>query len=371
MKNREDTPPKVGLLGGGQLAQMLAQAAQPLGLPVSVLTASKTDPAALVCGDTVLGSLEDEADLKKFLTSLDAVTFESEFINSAKLLACSPAGLHIFPNLNAVETIQDRLTQKQLLDRYKIPTSPWVGVAGREEFETARQKFSEGFVLKKRRFGYDGYGTYIFKNGQGDEKALNKGGHGFIAEKFVDFKKELAFGIARSRTHGSVILPLVESVQKHARCYSVVGPVKHPKLAALAKSISKMMTDLDYQGLLTIELFETVKGQLLVNELAPRVHNSGHYSQNALTCSQFEYHWRAGLDWPLPKVEVVRPGFAMVNLLGEGGNVSLSKKALGALHWYGKTENRPGRKLGHINVLGKNPKAALKAAEAWRKDFRL
>ncbi len=349
---------------------MLAQAAQPLGLPLSILTAHALDPAAQVCGNTILGSLEDEGDLKRFLSPLGAVTFESEFVNTSKLLKCLPGGIHVFPSLDAIEAIQDRLTQKQLLNRFKIPTAAWMPVSNKNELDQAKDKFPKAFVLKQRRFGYDGYGTFIFQDGKGDDSALLKSPHGFIAEEFIPFKRELAFSIARSKS-AHVILPLVKSVQQNSRCLSVCGPVKHPKQSAMEKAALKMMNALDYLGILALELFETQNGGLIVNELAPRVHNSAHYSQNALTCSQFEYHLRAGLNWPLPKVELVRKGFAMVNLLGEGGTAQLSRKPQGFLHWYGKTENRAGRKLGHINTIGANPKAALKQAQTWRKDFKL
>lgn len=360
----------LGILGGGQLARMLALAAHPLGIPVAVLTAQANDPAALVCGQTQIGSLEDEKDLKRFLTTVGTVTFESEFVNIDKMKRCLPSGLKVFPALDVIEAIQDRLTQKQLLNRYKIPTSPWLAVGNKRDLQDARKRFPKGFVLKQRRFGYDGYGTFVFKNGEGDESVLLKSPHGFIAEEFVPFERELALSLVRSRTQGFVTLPLVESVQRDSRCYSVCGPIEHPKLKALEKRLKALMDEVDYIGILAFELFETKSG-LLVNELAPRVHNSAHYSQNALACSQFEYHLRAGLDLPLPNVELMRKGFAMVNLLGEGGRVELSRRPEGYLHWYGKNENRPGRKLGHINVLGSNPRSALKKAELWRKDFKL
>ncbi|MGZ3723045.1 MAG: ATP-grasp domain-containing protein, partial [Bdellovibrionales bacterium] len=198
---------------------------------------------------------------------------------------------------------------------------------------------------------------------------LQKSSFGFIAESFIKFKRELATSFVRSKKN-FVSLPLVESVQKDSRCFSVQGPFKNPRLAKIANSFKRLMKEIDYQGILAVELFDTGR-ELLVNELAPRVHNSAHYSQDALSCDQFEYHLRAGLDLPLPKVELLRPGFAMVNLLGEGGDIQLAREAAGHLHWYGKTENRPGRKLGHINVLDKSSKAALARALKWRKDFQL
>lgn len=365
MKNQN-----VGILGGGQLARMLALSAHPLGIPVSVLTAHANDPAALVVGSAQIGSLEDEKDLKKFLTANDAVTFESEFVNIDKVKRCIPKSLHVWPALDAIEAIQDRLSQKQMLNLNKIPTSPWLPVKDKKDLKEAKEKFPNGFVLKQRRFGYDGYGTYVFKNGKGDETALLKSPHGFIAEEFIDFKREMAISIVRSEKHGTVTLPLVESVQQNSRCYSVAGPAEHPGLKAFEKKAVALMEAIDYVGILAFELFDTKNG-LIVNELAPRVHNSAHYSQNALTCSQFEYHLRAGLNWPLPEVALVQRGFAMVNLLGEGGKIELSRKPEGHLHWYGKNENRSGRKLGHINTLAASPAAALKKAEHWRKDFKL
>ncbi len=361
----------LGILGGGQLARMLALDAFPLGISVSVLTKQAMDPAAQVVGQTKLGSLSDPKDLRKFLSEVEALTFESEFIDIPKLRQTLPRSLYVFPNLSAIEAIQDRLTQKRLLDRFDITTSPWMPVDTKVELTEAISKFKTGFVLKQRRFGYDGYGTFVFKNGKHDAMVLQKTTHGFIAEEFIDFKRELAVSFVRAKDGKFLSLPLVESVQTDSRCFSVAGPVEHKGLKSLTKKVKTMMEKIDYVGILAVELFETAKG-LIVNELAPRVHNSAHYSQDALTCSQFEYHLRAGLGLPLPKVEITTKGFAMVNLLGEGNKEpQLSRDPLGKLHWYGKNENRPGRKLGHINTTGSTPKKALTKALAWRKDFQL
>ncbi|MBX3021841.1 MAG: 5-(carboxyamino)imidazole ribonucleotide synthase [Bdellovibrionales bacterium] len=361
---------QIGILGGGQLARMLLLNAHPLGLEVSVFAAQSNDPASQVCGRAVLGSMEDRTDLRRYLSKLDAVTFESEFVDTAKLARCMPQNLHVFPRLEVIEGIQDRLPQKRLLDRYKIPTAPWREVSNKRDLSEVENVFENGFVLKQRRFGYDGYGTFVFKNGKADAKVLLKSNHGFIAEGFVPFKRELAISFVRSVSGAFVTLPLVQSVQVNSRCFSVHGPISHRGIKPLTQQFKKLMDDLDYVGVLAVELFDTGK-ELLVNELAPRVHNSAHYSIDALTCSQFEYHWRAGLDLPLPRVELKSKGFAMVNLLGEGGRVKLSYKPMGHLHWYGKFENRPGRKLGHITTLDETGKKALERALSWRKDFQL
>lgn len=363
--------PHIGILGGGQLARMMALAAHPLGIAVSILTAQRQDPAAQVVGSTQLGALSDSGDLRKFIVQpFSALTFESEFVDTPKLEACVPKSVYVFPSIRAIATIQDRLTQKRLLDEMKVATSPWMPIENKKDLDEAVRKFPDGFVLKQRRFGYDGYGTFVVRDGKPDPLILNRTDSGFIAERFVNFRRELAISFVRGKSGEILTLPLVESVQRDSRCFSVQGPVRHPKLARLAASVKRLMKELDYVGVLAVELFDTPKG-LLVNELAPRVHNSAHYSQDALTCSQFEYHLRAGLGMPLPKVELIRPGFAMVNLLGEGGKSKLSYLPGGHLHWYGKSESRPGRKLGHINVTAASGKQALSRALKWRKDFKL
>lgn len=346
---------------------MLLLSAHPLGLETSVLAGGPDDPAARVCGRTTYGSIGDDEVLRRYLAEVDVLTFESEFVDVETLRRTLPKDTYVFPRLDVIAQIQDRLPQKRLLDRFKIPTAPWREVASAEDLAAARDEFEGDFVLKQRRNGYDGYGTFVRPK---DASVLAKSSQGFIAEAFVAFKREVAVSFVRSRGGKFVTLPLVESVQVDSRCFSVRGPIKHAGLAAIEKRFKKLMNELDYVGILAVEMFDTGR-ELVVNELAPRVHNSAHYSQNAMTCSQFEYHWRAGLDLPLPKPSMLARGFAMVNLLGEGGDVHLSYADQGFLHWYGKTENRKGRKLGHINTLAENSAAALKRALKWRKDFKL
>ena len=353
------------------MARMMILEGHRLGLEMHVLCSSATEPAAQVTSHVHIGSIDDLACLKGFLNSVDAVTFESEFVNTNTVKACLPQGLHFFPNLNAIESIQDRSTQKALLDQFKIPTAPWMNVDSFEDLKSASQQFKNGYVLKKRRFGYDGNGTFVIKKLSSEhQKLIQDSNAGFIAEELIAFKSELAVVVAaaKKQTH---FLPLVETKQVDSRCLWVKGPVKNRHFNALIKPILKMLRALDYQGVLAFELFETSKG-LLVNELAPRVHNSGHYSQDALAMSQFELHLRAGLMAELPKVRPLAKGFAMYNLLGEGNStIKLSSKPLGGLHWYGKDLNKLGRKLGHINTLGDSPQDALKKAVQWRKDFKL
>lgn len=361
--------PRLGILGAGQLARMLALSAYPLGFEVSVFASGRNDPAAQVCGNVCIGRLDAADDVAKFLAEVDVLTFESEFVN-VDLLNTPANAPRVFPSPELIARIQDRLTQKELLDEFKIPTARWVPIPDPAELNGCHRQFPGGFVVKQRRFGYDGYGTFIFRPGRRAAPPIPEAPHGFIAEEWVPFRRELALTFVRSRAGEFTILPLVESVQKDARCFSVQGPIRHTGLGALERKFRALMNALDYIGVLAVELFDTGRG-LTVNELAPRVHNSAHYSLDALTCSQFEYHWRAGLGLPLPKPQTLAKGFAMVNLLGEGGTTRLSRSAAGHLHWYGKSENRPGRKLGHINTLASGPRSALQKALKWRKEFLL
>ncbi|MGE4133052.1 MAG: 5-(carboxyamino)imidazole ribonucleotide synthase [Bdellovibrionales bacterium] len=359
----------LGIIGGGQLARMLALTAHTKGWPITVLTEKANDPAAQVVGQAHVGPLEHDR-IRQFLADIDILTFESEFTDIDLIKELKPKTLKVFPALNVIKTIQDRLTQKLLLERFRIPTAEWCSILRPTEISEAQEKFSGEFVLKARRFGYDGYGTFVYSKGKCAKEPVDRMGTGFIAERKIKFKRELAFSVARSTSGQTRLLPLVHSIQKDSRCYSVSGPIRHRGFNKLSAAILNMMKSIDYVGILAIELFETKSG-LLVNELAPRVHNSAHYSMDALQCSQFEYHLRAGLGLDLPAVSLRSPGFAMINLLGGGKTVRFSEKSSGYYHWYGKDQNKPGRKMGHINTLGPSGKVALKRAEDWRKDFQL
>lgn len=364
---------KVGILGGGQLARMLITAGNEMGFDMHVLCPSLSEPAAQVCTHVHIGRTDSESDMNEFLKHVDVVTVESEFINTG-LVNKVIGKLPFRPSTSILETIQDRLTQKELLKKFGIPTSPFVAWNGETTLSELRETFENGFVVKKRRFGYDGYGTFVCKkNDPIDDKLLKREPFGYIAEAFVPFRRELAFSIARNQQNEFAVFPLVESFQTNSRCLWVKGPTKHSQFSRMVGKFKKLMTKTQYCGILAVELFEH-KGRLLVNELAPRVHNSAHYSMDALDLSQFEAHLRGILGMPLRNPSFLSKGFAMVNLLGDEKSkqdLHLSKDPMGRLHWYGKTELRPGRKMGHINTFAKSPDAALKIALQWRKGFRL
>lgn len=366
---------RVGVLGGGQLARMLIQQGQKMGLEMYVLCPKADDPAAQVTRNWVDGNPHQEADIVRFMKELDVVTFESEFMNGSLLARLQKqTNCRIEPKPELIDLLQDRLTQKNWLMKHRIPTAPFVSVNCFDDLKQATHKFSKGLVLKKRRFGYDGYGTYILNPKDSLEpyhELFAQSHDGFIAEAKVSFKRELATLVGRS-THGDfAALPLVESHQKNQRCFWVKGPVKHKEYLPLLRKIKSLLKEEEYIGVIAFELFDC-QNELWVNEIAPRVHNSAHYSLDALSIDQFSLHLKCITGMKIANPELRQGGFAMLNLLGEGtGTPHWDLSPHLSLHWYGKSENRPGRKLGHLNSLAKKPNQALKAVLKAQKDFSL
>ena len=371
--------PRIGILGGGQLARMLVEASHELGMDVRVFCESDTEPAPQVTPRFYIGSIKDKSnkDLLSFFEKVDLVTFESEFVSVEvieDLLKENPSlasRLNFFPKLAVMRELQDRKSQKQFLRDHKLPTS--------EDLEPlvleAKGPWTP-LVLKKRQGGYDGYGTFIFKQRASLEKWMAKQlrdvslsrrdfiQKNFIVEKWIPFCRELAFSMARDRSGQTVTLPLVETHQLQSRCDWVCGPVQHPRFRSLERKIKSALEDLDYVGIIAFELFDTGK-DLLINEVAPRVHNSAHHSQESMVLSQFDLHLLCSTEHGLPSESRLRGSFAMLNLLGTCPTQIPAARAqlTGKLHWYGKTEARPGRKMGHINYISQskiNIKSLLK-----------
>lgn len=369
---------KIGFLGGGQLAQMLALKAHSMGLIPYVLCENSSEPAVQVAPFWMKGHPHTHKDLKAFANLVDVLTFESEFYSGEKLAALNlkKHEVDIFPRPQALSLLQDRLFQKELLLQYHLPTAPYLKLNSMEEVEISLDLFKNGSVLKKRMGGYDGHGTYILRHRRDIEEFrtnFKRSENLFIAEAFIPFKREMAISVVRNRLGEMVFLPLVETKQTDQRCDYVIGPMKHRRLSHLKKLIKEFVQGLDYVGIMAFELFDT-GSELLVNEIAPRVHNSAHYSQNALNCDQFEYHLRAVMGWKLPPCHVLGHSFAMTNLIGHSTqNPKLNTKITGHLHWYQKKENRPGRKMGHINYLSpkSSPQNLLKLALKERKSLSL
>lgn len=362
----------IGLLGGGQLARMMALKARQMGLKTIVLCSKADEPAASVASEVIFGSLKSEKDLRQLITSADIVTFESEFIPAMLLKKCMQ-GLNqnrIAPSLECLEGLQDRLRQKEWLCDYGISTLDHVKINSKEDITLAFRAFNEKVVFKRRIGGYDGYGTFIVKSKTELEhfRMHFKGEESqFIIEPFRTFKSEKSLIFARNSQGQICELPMITSVQKNNQCDYVMGPTTHPSQKKISDKIKHFLNDINYVGVIAFELFDFGK-ELVVNEIAPRVHNTGHFSQEALNVDQFELHLRCLLGLKLPKIILRQPAFVMVNLLGQSSrHPAIKTFPTGALHWYEKLENRPRRKMGHINYIGKNQKKLLQLALKERK----
>ncbi len=345
---------KIGILGGGQLARMLALKAHELGLKPCVLSADKDDPAAQVTSFWTQGDIHRTSDVTRFLKKTDIVTFENEFVSAPALMqSMKKIKTPIHPRPQIISQLQDRWFQKRLLKKHHIPTAPFFKIDNREQAQKALDHFKGRMVLKKRLFGYDGKGTFVIQH----MKQMPPGNN-WIAEEFIPFKRELALILAVSKNQITP-LPLVETFQKNFRCYWVKGPVFHPKTADLTKKLKIFLRKINYRGVIAFEIFDISK-KLIVNETAPRVHNSGHYSLNALSKDQFSLHLESILDLPLQPPKILCGGFAMLNLLGkrEAGNNWKKIKGI-SLHSYGKKILKAGRKMGHLNSCADSPQKAL------------
>lgn len=366
------TWPVVGMVGGGQLARMTQPAAINLGVGFSVLAASPTESAARVLRDPVVADEKSLADLRAFAGACDVVTFDHEQVPPEHLRALAEAGVILRPGPDALLYAQDkglmraRLTELGVLcPVHRIASGP-ADVAA-----FAADHGGWPVVLKTTRGGYDGKGVWMPADADQAAEPF-RAGVPVLVEEHVDFVRELAAVVARSPSGQAVAYPVVESVQRDGICVEVVAPA--PGLpadrAVEAQRIAlTVAASLDVVGILAVELFETRDGRLLVNELAMRPHNSGHWTIDGAVTSQFENHLRAVLDLPLGSPAARAPYTVMVNVLG--GDLPdvypayrhvMARDPWLKVHWYGK-RLRPGRKVGHVTVSGDDP-ADLRA-RAW------
>ncbi|MBC6957346.1 MAG: 5-(carboxyamino)imidazole ribonucleotide synthase [Chloroflexi bacterium] len=354
---------RVGILGGGQLAQMLTQAAVSLGLDTAIYDTAPDTPASRLTHHNGVGAWDDLAALRDFAAACDVLTLENEFVRAEPLIALADEGVSIHPSGRTLAKIQDKLIQKQTLIAAGLPVPPFEPVASVADAAHAGATFGYPIVLKKRYGGYDGYGNAtVLRHSEVAEAyaRLSATGAALMAESFVSFARELAVMVVRGYDGETRAYPVVETVQRNHICHIVRAPAGIPRhVAALAQEIAvRAVQAFGGVGIFGVELFELLDGQIVLNEIAPRPHNSGHYTIEACVTSQFENLLRAVLGWPLGDVTQLRPA-VMVNLLGtRAGETSAADiaPALGVLdahiHLYGKREGRVGRKMGHITALG-------------------
>jgi 5-(carboxyamino)imidazole ribonucleotide synthase len=348
-------PAHVGIVGAGQLGRMLALAGYPLGLRCLFLDRGADAPGAQVA-PILVGDLEDPKRLAELAASSDVLTFDWENI-SGRALEPLEGITKIRPPRSALEVAQDRLTEKALFARLKIPVAAHAAIETKQELIAAARKVGLPGVLKTRRLGYDGKGQYVIKEPAHIDAAWDAiGGAGLIYEKFQAFSRELSIVGARSSSGQTVFYPLSANVHGGGILRYSVAPFANARLERLARLyLKRVMNALAYVGVLAIEFF-VVSGRLVANEMAPRVHNSGHWTIEGCVASQFENHLRAICELPLGSTRALGHT-AMINFLGKMPDRDRLMAIDGlAFHDYGK-QPRPGRKLGHCTILKSRAKA--------------
>lgn len=340
---------RVGIVGAGQLGRMLALAGYPLGLRCTFLDRSAAAPGAQVAA-ILTGELEDAVQLRALAERSDVLTFDWENISGEALRPLEKL-TRIRPPRRALEVSQDRLAEKALFRKLRIPVAAHAAVDSLEDLAGAARKLGIPGILKTRRLGYDGKGQFVLRGTNQIEEAWAAiGGSGLIYEKFQDFSREVSIVGARSEAGDIVFYPLSANTHGGGILHYSIAPYNHSRLERTAQIyLKRVMKALAYVGVLTIEFF-IVGGRLVANEMAPRVHNSGHWTIEGCVTSQFENHLRAICGLPLGSTRALGHT-AMINFLGkmpDRGRL-LSIDGL-AFHDYGK-ESRPGRKLGHCTIL--------------------
>jgi 5-(carboxyamino)imidazole ribonucleotide synthase len=361
----------VGIAGAGQLARMTCLAAWPLGIRVAVLGAPD-EPAGLVAAGVVPGDWKDPDAVRRLARVSGVVTLENEFVDAAVLADVAAAGTPVYPLPESLAVIQDKALQKTLLDSYGLPVPPHVVVDHPSEFPAVGRDFGWPLVLKARKLGYDGYGNATCNTPEEAEGAFERldAGEGVLAEAFVPFICELATMVARSTRGEEAVYPVCETIQRDHVCHEVVVPARideglRDEAKRIARAAAAAAAGLGVTG---VEMFLLEDGQVLINELAPRPHNSGHYSIEACETSQFENHLRGILGLPLGPPLLRAPSAAMVNILGtvtgpSQPGLAAALSVRGAhLHLYDKAEVRVRRKMGHVTALAGTPEEGLEIA---------
>lgn len=375
--------PRIAVIGGGQLARMMAQPAIALGVPLRLLAEAEGVSAAQVIPDQQVGDYRDLATLRAVTEGCSVVTFDHEHVPTEHLRALAGDGVVAHPGPEALVHAQDKIVMREAMTRLGAPQPRWAVVASVAEVE----EFGLPCVLKTSRGGYDGKGVWFARTADDAAGALataEQAGVRLLAEELIDFRRELSALVARAPSGQAAAYPVVASLQVDGICREVVAPAPDldPALATSAQELAlRIAGELGVTGILAVELFEAVDAdgnpQVLVNELAMRPHNTGHWTQDGAVTSQFENHLRAALDLPLGSPEPRARWTVMVNILGgdnpdvgrlyDGYPHALARDPRLRVHLYGK-DLRPGRKVGHVNTFGDDLEDCLERARhaaAW------
>jgi len=366
----------LGILGGGQLGKMMLYSTRQFDIKTKVLDPSPEAPAQFGANEFHIGSLQDYDTVMSFAKDCDALCIEIEAINVEALKALREQGKKVHPNPDSLELIQDKTKQKQFYADHNIPTSRFEMIAGRKELESARGRWPIPFVWKAATGGYDGFGVVVCRSEEDVQNIPDAAG---MLEAFVDFELEVSVIVARNESGEVKTFPVADqefhptaNQVEYVLCPSVLSREIQEKAKEIAVKTAEAY---DICGLLAVELFITRTGEILVNEVAPRPHNSGHHTIEACYTSQFEQYIRAVLDLPLGSTELKAAG-VMANLVGSDGysgdvvyqgyNELLGEPGVN-IHIYGKAQTRPFRKMGHVTVVAKDRDEARERAE-WAKN---
>lgn len=353
--------PTVGVVGGGQLGRMLAEAASPLGVDVVVLDPTPDCPAARVA-EQIQGAFDDPEAVRELAERADVLTYEIELADASLLREVrEETGTPVHPDPSTLAMTADKLIEKEALADAGIPVAQFVGVATERGVEAVVEELG-GVMLKAREGGYDGRGNVPVGSVEHAADALEEVGGNAVAERLVPFERELAVMGVRGADGETATFPVTETIHEEEILRASVSPPRaDDEVVERAEAVAEEVLDLlDGRGVFGIELFETPGGDVLVNEIAPRPHNSGHWTIEGTETSQFEQHLRAVLGWPLGPTDRVAPT-ASANLLPAGeesrpaelrGVEAVLDAPDAHLHWYGKREARPLRKMGHLTVTG-------------------
>ncbi|MDE5415187.1 5-(carboxyamino)imidazole ribonucleotide synthase [Alkalihalobacterium chitinilyticum] len=374
MSNQLIEPGKtIGILGGGQLGRMMALSAREMGYKIAVLEPQKNSPCGQIADVEVVANYNDLQGAQELAAKCDVLTYEFENIDSqtARYL---DENLYLPQGYKLLETTQHRLTEKKAIQELGLPVAPYVSVNVLIDLEQGVQELGLPAVLKTCRGGYDGKGQYVIKTESQVQEAYEtlKASGELVLEKWITFEKELSVIVSRNVSGQVETFPVAENIHVNNILHQTIVPARiEAGIQGQAKEMAiRLASGLEMVGTLAVEMFYTSEGELYINELAPRPHNSGHYTMNACETSQFEQHIRAVCNWPLGNTTLLKP-VVMVNILGEHLPQVLQKIDQFQdmkLHLYGKAEAKKGRKMGHINVLAHSIEEALEkinALEIW------
>jgi phosphoribosylaminoimidazole carboxylase PurK protein len=367
----------IGIVGGGQLGRMLTEAAHSLGFAVAILDPLQNCPAAQIADIHIEGSFKDKEKILILARISDYITFEIESANSDALTELVAQGVSVHPSPEVLSIIKDKFKQKTFLRNHEIEVADFALIETIEDCTRQAEIFGYPFLLKARFDAYDGRGNFVIRNeGQIQEAYEKLSKSPLYAERFVPFIKEVSVVSARD-TFGTVCsYPVVETIHKNNICHIVKSPASIDENVKIKAQIlaQKTLEVLGGVGVFACEMFVTDQGDVLINEIAPRVHNSGHHTIEAFTASQFEQHIRAITGMPLASIEPQAKAAVMINILGEREGLAeyigeAEALALGgvAVHIYGKLETRQERKMGHITVVADTPEEAEEKAMKARK----